>query len=194
MKLIAGLGNVGPQYARTRHNIGFMVADRLAENLGATWKPEPKLQADVVTAQIASPDNSSSERVVLAKPHTMMNLSGEAVQRLIQHYKLTPSDVWVIFDDVDTPFGKLRLRQGGSAGGHQGVASIMRHAGDGFVRVRLGISLNDRTNEPSEVYVLRPFNEDEQAQLPALIDNASSTILGQIQTAPVNETTISLLD
>ena len=89
----------------------------------------------------------------------MMNLSGEAVQRLMQFYKIAPADVWAVFDDVDVPFGRLRLRAGGgTSGGHQGVNSLIRHIGPDFLRARVGISLNDRTRESSEEYVLKPFN------------------------------------
>jgi peptidyl-tRNA hydrolase, PTH1 family len=165
MKLIVGLGNVGPRYAHTRHNIGFMVADQLAGGLDAAWKLEPKFKAELAETELAG------ERVILAKPQTMMNLSGEAVQKLMQFYKLAPDQVWVIFDDVDVPFGRLRLRQGGSSG-QQGVRSITQHIGPDFIRARMGISLNDRAVEPSEVYVLKPFNTDEQAQLPTIIKQA----------------------
>jgi peptidyl-tRNA hydrolase, PTH1 family len=188
MKLIIGLGNIGPGYARSRHNLGFMVAERLAANLETHWKSEPKLQAEIATTTL-----SEGEKVVLAKPQTMMNLSGVAVQRLMQRYKVAPADVWVLFDDVDVPFGRLRLRVGGSAGGHQGAASIIRSVGDGFIRARLGISLNDRRVEPSESYVLKPFTPEEQEQLPALIDRAAAVILEQIQAAAPSDATFTLL-
>ena len=187
MKLIVGLGNIGPRYAHTRHNIGFMVADRLAETLGAAFKPETKLKAEVATAELAG------EKVLIAKPQTMMNLSGEAVQRIMQFYKLAPSDIWVIFDELDVPFGRLRVRRGGSGGGHQGVTSTIRHIGDGFVRFRIGISLNDRNIEPSEVYVLKPFNDEEQVQLPTLIATAAATIVRQLGLQQPEETTFDLL-
>lgn len=186
MKLIVGLGNVGAQYAKTRHNIGFMVIDALAVRTGATWKSESKFKAEVAETTIGS------ERVLLAKPHTMMNLSGETVQKISQFYKLTPTDIWVLYDDVDVPFGRLRLRQGGSSG-QQGVRSIMQHIGDDFIRVRLGISLNDRTVEPSEVYVLKPFKPEEAKELPYVLTRAIDIIADQAAQAEPTEVTVDLL-
>jgi PTH1 family peptidyl-tRNA hydrolase len=186
MKLIVGLGNVGPRYAHTRHNIGFMVVDQMAQTLGATWKSETKLKAEVATAE------ADGHKLLLAKPQTMMNLSGEAVQRLMQLYKLQPADVWLIFDDVDVPFGRLRIRRSGSGGGHQGVNSTIRHIGDGFVRFRTGISLNDRTVEPSEVYVLKAFEPDEAEQLPTVVAGAAQVVTEQLAADPA-EATFNLL-
>lgn len=187
MKLIVGLGNPGPQYARTRHNVGFTVANQLATNLSATWASESKLKSEIATADLAG------EKVIIAKPQTFMNLSGEAVQRIMQYYKLNPADVWAIFDDVDVPFGRLRLRIGGSSSGHQGVKSIIQHVGPDFIRVRVGISLNDRTKEPSEEYVLRPFNSDEQEHLPQVVEQAASKIESELQLETPEEATFDLL-
>lgn len=188
MKLILGLGNIGSQYARTRHNIGFMVVDQLAEQLQATWRTETKFKAAITEATL-----ESGERLILAKPHTMMNLSGEAAQRLMQFYKIQPAGVWAVFDELDIPFGRLRIRTGGSGGGHQGVNSLIRHIGANFIRVRVGISLNDRTKESSEVYVLKPFNPDEQARLPELITSASNILQTEIKREAPEDTTFSLL-
>lgn len=163
MILVAGLGNVGNRFAQTRHNIGFMVVDRLAAELGATWRQESKLKAFVATAEL------DGLKLVLIKPTTLMNNSGQAVQRAVQFYKLAPTNVWAVFDDLDTDFGQRRVRLGGSAGGHQGVSSMIRHIGSDFNRLRIGISMNDRAAEPSEVYVLRVFTPTEQAELPAVI-------------------------
>jgi PTH1 family peptidyl-tRNA hydrolase len=182
MKLLVGLGNVGAQYARSRHNFGFMVVDNIANDLSVTWKPESKLQAMV----------AKGEGLILAKPQTMMNLSGEAVQRLMQHYKLAPENVWALYDDVDVPFGRLRLRKGGSAGGHQGAASIIRSVGSDFVRVRLGISLNDRSLEPSETYVLKPFTSEEQSQLPEILRQAAAVVQEQLQASSPEDATFNL--
>jgi peptidyl-tRNA hydrolase, PTH1 family len=188
MKLIVGLGNIGSQYANTRHNIGFMVADQLAANQEAKWKPAPKFNAEIATIELGD------TKIILAKPQTMMNLSGESIQRIMQFYKIAPADVWVLFDDVDVPFGRLRLRANGtSGGGHQGVNSTIQHVGTGFARVRIGISLNDRTVEPSEVYVLRPFNPREQKALPALVTKAARVILDQLTADHPEDTTFDLL-
>lgn len=187
MKLIVGLGNPGSQYARTRHNVGFMVLEQLATDLSASWKPESKLKSEVALADLAG------ERVILAKPQTFMNLSGEAVQRILQFYKLDPTEVWVVFDDVDVPFGRLRLRAGGSSSGHQGVKSLIQHVGPDFLRARVGISLNDRTKEPSEEYVLKPFSTEEREELPLVIERAAAIIQHQLQLETPEESTFDLL-
>ncbi len=184
-KLILGLGNVGSQYAKTRHNIGFMVVDALTSL--TNWKTDPKLKSAIAQTELAG------ESVILAKPTTMMNLSGEAAQRIMQHYKMTPSNLWVVFDDLDTPFGRLRIRTGGSSSGHQGVSSLIHHIGPDFVRFKVGISLNDRAQEPSQIYVLRPFTSDEQPQLPTIINAATDLITRQLQLDQPTQATFDLL-
>jgi peptidyl-tRNA hydrolase, PTH1 family len=188
MKLIVGLGNIGDQYARTRHNIGFMVVNELARRLSATWQTESKFQADISTA-----DTEMGERLILAKPRTMMNLSGVAIQKIAAFYKIEPTDIWVLFDDVDTPFGRLRVRQGGSGSGHQGVISAISYIGNDFARFKVGISLNDRTKESSEVYVLKPFNTAEREQLPTLITAATEVIEARLVEQITDPTTYHLL-
>ena len=170
MRLIIGLGNIGSRYAHNRHNVGFMVVDQLAHDLGATWKEETKLKALVAKAEF------DGEKLILAKPTTMMNGSGAAVQRLLQLYKLAPTEVWVAFDDLDVKFGQARLRDGGSNAGHNGVGSIISHIGTGFKRLRIGISMNDRSVEPSEAYVLRNFDADEAGHLPELVVSAANLL------------------
>jgi peptidyl-tRNA hydrolase, PTH1 family len=187
MKLVVGLGNPGSQYAKTRHNIGFMVVDELANALNTTWKLDKKMQAEMAEVIL------DGEKVILAKPQTFMNLSGSAIQKIMQFYKLDASDVWVVFDDVDVPFGKLKLRQEGSAGGHNGVKSTIANIGQDFIRVRMGISLNDRTVEPSEVYVLKPFNGVEQADLPQLLSSATQYIMEHVLAEDRVEESITLL-
>jgi PTH1 family peptidyl-tRNA hydrolase len=190
MKLILGLGNIGAQYATTRHNYGFMIVDELARNLDADWSHESKFKADIATATLDTP--TGPLKLILARPATMMNLSGEAARRIMDFYKLSPSDVWAIFDDVDVPFGRLRLRMGGSGSGHQGVNSLIQHLGPNFTRVKAGISLNDRTLEPSEVYVLRPFNPEEREQLPHAIAAAASLLRHQLTLGEPEQSTFNL--
>lgn len=188
MKLVVGLGNPGSQYARTRHNIGFMILDQLATDLHApAWKLDTKFKAEVSEANI---DN---EKVILAKPQTFMNDSGSAVQKIMQFYKIDPADVWVVFDDVDVPFGRLKLRHDGSAGGHNGVKSTIANIGQDFIRVRVGISLNDRAIESSEVYVLRPFKPEEQKDLPFVIGAASTFIAEQLNASELADQAITLI-
>lgn len=134
MKLIVGLGNPGPKYSGTRHNAGFMVVERLAKEWGATGRLETKLQAVVGEARL------NGEKVILAQPTTFMNLSGEAVSKLLHWYKLTVADLIVVYDDFAIPLGAVRVRPDGSAGGHNGITSILQHGGgQKFDRVRVGI-------------------------------------------------------
>jgi PTH1 family peptidyl-tRNA hydrolase len=184
LKLIVGLGNIGAQYALTRHNVGFMVIDQLAQDLQAElWRAESKFKAEI----------ARSGDILLVKPHTMMNLSGEAVQKIMQFYKIASSDLWAIFDDVDVPFGRLRLRSGGGGGGHQGVSSLIQHIGTDFIRARIGISLNDRPRESSEEYVLKPFNPQEREQLPQVVISAAKIVAAKIQESTPEDATFDLL-
>jgi len=192
MKLIVGLGNPGPQYARTRHNAGFMVLDQLAKAQKETWKPKSNLRSDLIISNITNPDSLTSSHVILAKPHTYMNASGEAVQRLMQYYVLKSNDVWVVFDDVDVPFGRLRIRQG-STSGQQGIRSIIQHIGNDFYQFRFGLSLNDRNREPSEQYVLKPFNPAEREQLPTALATAADVLCRQLALESPEETTFDLM-
>ena len=202
MKLIVGLGNVGKRYLHTRHNIGFMVVEELLRQFQAgpdtslnaqiyglkvsDWSKDTKCQAEVAKVEL------ENDEIILAKPQTMMNLSGDAVQRLMQKYRLKPADVWVIFDDVDVNFGRLRIRRGSSSG-QQGIRSITDAIGSGFVQARMGISLNDRAVESSEIYVLRPFNDSEAKHLPQLIRSAAQVLARQVVSDTPAETTFDLL-
>ena len=201
-KLVIGLGNVGKHYAHTRHNIGFMVVESLARHLKRAsyadpattatygrqftdWQSEPKLKSEIFTTDIGG------HRLILAKPNTMMNASGDAVQRLMQKYRMKPADVWVIYDDVDVNFGRLRLRRGATSG-QMGIRSITAAIGSDFVHARMGISLNDRTVEPSEVYVLKPFNAQEQPRVPKLASVAATILQQQLQQDTLEESTFTL--
>lgn len=165
--LIVGLGNVGDRYAKTRHNVGFMVIEALATKLGAIeWRNESKFKSELTEV------NKDGTRIFLAKPQTMMNGSGQAVIALMNFYKISPDRVWVISDDVDLDFGSLRVRAEGSSGGQQGLASIIEAIGTGFNRLRFGIGDNRVHNLPSEDYVMQSFNKEETEQLPKLIDQA----------------------
>ncbi len=133
MKIITGLGNPGTEYAKTKHNVGFMFVDALAEKLGVTeWKD--KFDAKVGEGRIGT------EKVLLVKPQTYMNDSGRSVGPVMNFYKLAPEDLIVAHDDMDIPAGTIRIRKKGSAGGHNGIKSILAHVGDEhFSRVRIGI-------------------------------------------------------
>ena len=139
MKVIAGLGNPGRDYERTPHNVGFDVVDLLAERLGAAWKNSSKFHALTARAQFAG------EALMLVKPQTFMNLSGPSVAPLLAYFGGSPADLTVVLDDVNLPLGRLRIRPGGSAGGHNGLASLIGSIGtDVFARVRLGMGRQTR--------------------------------------------------
>ncbi|MHB0869034.1 MAG: aminoacyl-tRNA hydrolase [Chloroflexota bacterium] len=154
MKLVVGLGNPGSRYANTRHNVGFMVLDRLAKECGASVT---KRQCNALTAL----GTLAGQRVCLAKPQTYMNLSGESVACLARFYKVDTRDILVIYDERDLPVGRIRLRERGSAGGHRGVQSIIGMLGTSeFPRLRIGIG---RPSEmEAEDHVLGRFSAEER--------------------------------
>lgn len=131
ISLIIGLGNPGRQYEETRHNVGFMLLDQIALAEGAVFKSEPKFQAHIAKL---------GDGTILMKPQTFMNLSGRSVRQLLGFYKWEADRMLVVYDDVALPLGHLRFREKGSAGGHNGIKSIIEHlGGDGFPRLKLGI-------------------------------------------------------
>jgi PTH1 family peptidyl-tRNA hydrolase len=163
MLWIVGLGNPGKQYEATRHNVGFMAVDRLAEKWGI---PLDRNKGKYVMGE----GKIGDERVYLLKPMTYMNLSGEAARSFADFYKADLDRLLVVYDDLDTPIGSIRLRYQGSSGGHNGIKSLIQHLGtQSFKRVRIGIS----RPEPGEQvidYVLSPFRKAEQAALTEALD------------------------
>lgn len=174
MKLIVGLGNPTKQYELTRHNVGFMVIDELSKKLGVVLKSERKLKAEIAITLRA-------ETLILAKPETYMNLSGSSIQKIAQFYKIKPEDIWVISDDLDLEFGKIRLRQGGSSGGHNGLKDIIEKVGEEFVRYRVGIKNEQASIVPAKDFVLQKFSKDEQKQLPEVIEKTLNLIVESLQ-------------
>ncbi len=166
MRLIVGLGNPGREYAATRHNVGFMALDRLAREIGVTVEKK-MFKALVGRGQI------NSEKVMLAKPQTYMNLSGGAVSALMNWHKLTPKDLVVIYDDLDLPPGKLRIRPDGGSGGHKGMRSIIQALGtENFCRIRVGIGKPQQPGLESVDYVLSRFNGDDMEKVGEAIEQA----------------------
>lgn len=150
MKLLVGLGNPGDQYEATRHNLGFLVLDQFLKDNNSLkdskWDKNSKLRSEIVLMDW-QPKKGKAERIILAKPQTYMNNSGMAVQLLLDYYKVQPSDLWVIHDDLDLPLGKLKIRMGGAAAGHHGVEDIIEKIStDKFWRYRLGIGNSKRLN------------------------------------------------
>ncbi|MGG0719531.1 aminoacyl-tRNA hydrolase [Robertmurraya massiliosenegalensis] len=166
MKLIVGLGNPGKQYEKTRHNIGFEVIDELSERLQIPLNQSKH-------KGLYGIGNVRGEKVILLKPLTYMNLSGESVRPLMDYYQIELEDVIVIYDDLDLPVGRIRLRQKGSAGGHNGIKSMIAHMGtQEFNRIRVGI--NRPTNgQPIVDYVLGRFTKEEREQLELVIKKCS---------------------
>ena len=175
MILVAGLGNPGPRYEATRHNVGFRVVDRWVERHGgASWR-------DKFEGQLASIDCKSGERVLVLKPMTFMNLSGHCVRAATSFFKIDPANLLIVHDELDLPFGEYRLKQGGGAAGHNGVSSIIEQLGtDAFARLRFGIGRAPADFVGSVAdFVLESFPLADRAQLTELIDT-SSKVLDQV--------------
>lgn len=170
MKLIIGLGNPGSQYARTRHNVGFRVVDRLAEQWNLKWN-ERRGKAILASGQVGS------EHVVLGKPLTFMNLSGEAVGELARWYKVAPEDLLIIYDELDLPVGRIRLGAKGSAAGHNGMRDIIAklHTSD-FPRLRVGIGHPKNSHVQGRDHVLSAATGDEGILLVASEERAVEAV------------------
>ena len=183
MWLVLGLGNPGGQYARTRHNVGFMVADRLAMRDGTTCERK-QLGALVERVRIRprggpahpAPLGVDGEDAVLAKPQQYMNESGQAGASLRGYYKLSNDDIVVVHDDLELPFGEVALKRGGGHGGHNGLRDLQRRlGGNDFHRVRIGIGRPPKGWDVAD-YVLANFTTDEQARLDDIVDEAADGV------------------
>ena len=169
MKLIVGLGNPGDKYQGTRHNVGFDVIDALARQEGLKLTDQ-KLRADFTIWRVGD------EKVLLVKPYTFMNLSGEAVLPLMSYYNISPDELVVVYDDLDLEPGKLRLRQSGSAGGHNGVKSIIEMLGtQDFKRVKIGIGRPQYGRKVVD-HVLQRFDTDDRALIEQKIDQTTDLL------------------
>lgn len=168
MKLIVGLGNPGREYRETRHNVGFMVVDEIARRHRLEWAMAPSQVPEAFVVKKYGPDP-----LLLAKPLTFMNRSGDAVSALARYYDVVPPDLLVVYDDVDLPFGRLRARARGSAGTHNGMRSIVERVGSTeFPRLRLGVGRGDRRRDLAD-HVLSKFEPDERAALESFITRAA---------------------
>lgn len=165
--LVVGLGNPGDNYARTRHNIGFMVADLLAARVGSKFKAHKRSGAEVATGRLAG------HSVLLAKPRCYMNESGRQVGPLAKFYSVAPTDIIVIHDDLDLEFGLVRLKIGGGEGGHNGLRSVVAALGTkDFQRVRIGIGRPPGRKDPA-TFVLENFTAKERAEVPTICEQAA---------------------
>lgn len=170
--LLVGLGNPGKEYTGTRHNVGWLCLDEFVAKTDelSEWVQKKDLKCLLSTGRIGD------TRVIAIKPSTFMNLSGEAVQAVISFYKIDPSRMAVIHDELDIDFGQIRLRVGGTSAGHNGIKSITDHIGEDYGRIRVGIGPKKPARLKSEDFVLQKFSETEQEQLPNLTKEVLSIL------------------
>ncbi|HWF29177.1 MAG TPA: aminoacyl-tRNA hydrolase [Mycobacterium sp.] len=165
--LVVGLGNPGDNYARTRHNLGYLVADLLAARLGAKFKAHKRSGAEVVSGRLAG------HSILLAKPRCYMNESGRQIGPLAKFYSVAPADIIVIHDDLDLEFGRIRLKIGGGEGGHNGLRSVAASLGTkDFQRVRIGIGRPPGRKDPAS-FVLENFTAAERPDVPTICEQAA---------------------
>ncbi len=173
--IILGLGNPGDEYERTRHNTGFIVLDELAKKLATKFKAQDSFQADVAEGWV------NEHKVILAKPWTFMNASGRSASALANFYKTKPEQVIVVVDDVTLPLGTLRVRTSGSAGGHNGLKSVIEHLKtEAFPRVKIGVDPQP-ANVPLDAWVLSRFSKDELKLLSPVINQAIDELIDAVQ-------------
>ena len=177
MILIVGLGNIGKEYEKTRHNFGFLAVDQLASQYGfSVWKREKKFFGEICTGQI------EGEKVILLKPDTYMNISGKAVQAIAHFYKIVLKNIWIWHDDVDLVFGKIRITQNGKSGGHNGIKSIINTLGSPeFFRLKFGIKNEFLEKMPTDRFVLGKFSTEESNQTKIIIEEGINKFLAHIQ-------------
>lgn len=187
--LIVGLGNPGPEYEATRHNVGFWFVDALAHSARASFKPEAKFFG--AACKLSLPlGGAENKECWLLKPVTFMNRSGQAVASLAAFYKIPVNKVLVVHDDLDLPAGSVRLKQGGGHGGHNGLRDIIAHLGDNFLRLRIGIGHPGKGNDVTAYVLNRPSREDSvlisealdegQAVLPLLLSGDYGRVMQRL--------------
>ena len=168
--LVVGLGNPGPKYENTRHNIGFMVADVLAGRVGGKFGAHKRSNSDIVQARL------DGRQGIIAKPRTYMNLSGGPVASLAKFFSVDPSNIVVIHDELDLDFETIRLKQGGGENGHNGLRSTSSALGTkDYVRVRMGIGRTPGRQDPAD-YVLKPFSTTERKELPVWCEEGADAV------------------
>lgn len=180
MKAIIGLGNPGTTYERTRHNIGFLVLDEFANRYGGTFTNKRSIEAELCEIQI------NDERILLVKPQTFMNVSGRAVTAITKKYPVEPTDLFIVYDDADLPFGDVRLKSSGGSAGHRGMESILSHVGKNAIihRIRMGIGRPTHPDTPLDQFVLGKWRGSEEEAMPSFIDKAISIFLQALEETP----------
>ena len=184
MKVIAGLGNPGAEYANTPHSIGFEVVDALARGIGASWKTSSSFNGALATGLLGT------VKVMLVKPLTFMNLSGNCVAPVLKYHNAkVAEDLLVVSDDIDLPVGKMRIRKGGSAGGHNGLKSVIERTGSpDFIRLRVGVGRAARTRAGVVGHVLGKFSPDDRA----VMDEVVAEAVKAVETIELNGTEIAM--
>ena len=171
MKVIAGLGNPGAEYANTPHSIGFEVVDAVARGIGASWKGSSSFKGELATGLLGG------VKVLLVKPQTYMNLSGECVSPVLKYHNATINDLLVVSDDIDLPVGRLRIRKGGSAGGHNGLKSVIERTGSSdFVRLRVGVGRDPRSRSNVIGHVLGKFSPEDRQAMDEVVATAAEAV------------------
>lgn len=187
MKIIFAQGNPGSQYARTRHNVGFIVLDALASKEGGAWKTDTKVKADIATIRL------KDEKVLLAKPLSFYNETGQVARTLVDFYKLDPAeDFLVIHDELALPFGTVRVRQKGSDAGNNGVKSLNTHLGTDYARIRVGVWNERRDQMDDAAFVLSTFSADELTALTKLIEHPILPLIDDFVTGKLTATSHTL--
>ncbi|MBF6233232.1 aminoacyl-tRNA hydrolase [Nocardia farcinica] len=168
--LVVGLGNPGSEYERTRHNVGYLVADVLAERVGDRFAVHKKSGADLLQARL------DGRQVLIAKPRSYMNLSGRPVAALARFFSVPPTEVIVVHDELDLPFGAVRLKRGGGEGGHNGLRSISSAlTTKDYLRTRIGIGRPPGRQDPAD-FVLKPFAAAERKEVPVIVEQAADAV------------------
>jgi len=171
MKVIAGLGNPGAEYANTPHSVGFEVVEAVAHGIGAAWRGSSAFKGDLATGLIGG------VKVLLVKPQTYMNLSGTCVAPVLKYHNASVQDLLVVSDDIDLPVGKIRIRRGGSAGGHNGLKSVIEQAGSpDFVRLRVGVGRSTRGHADVIGHVLGKFSPDDRKVMDEVVAEAAEAV------------------
>jgi len=168
MKLIVGLGNPGKKYTNTRHNLGFMVADNIAQKMGPGFDYEQKYEADI----------ADIDGIKLLKPQTYMNESGQSVLKAKKYYKVEIKNIWVIHDDVDLADGKVRIQFSGTSAGHKGVQSVIDNIGENFWKLRIGVGRDDRI--ATDDWVLKKLSEKEIKNYKLIIDKVTDYVINSL--------------
>ena len=175
MKIVAGLGNPGREYESTPHSIGFEVAEAVAHEMGVAFRHSPSFKGELADGRFAN------GKVMVVKPMTFMNLSGDCVAPVVKYHNATSADLVVVSDDIDLPVGRIRIRKGGGAGGHNGLKSVIERLGTpDFIRLRIGVG-RDATDRREVVgHVLGKFDPETRALMDAKVIPAAVKALGQI--------------